>query len=617
VSSWLLALACTALSYGQNGANDTDPHATGYILPTPEQERHVQETHPRIVKVWPNRLAWTRVNEERKKKGLEPLPEKGIVPRGAEKAFTVGDGPVISAVPQGFVGLASLSTSVDNSTLPAFPEIRTQGSIGSCCPFAITYYQLTYTAACVYGAGAKDSTDDTWKFSPKWTYNMINEGADHGSNQIEAYEVLEQHGAAKWHLFPYQTNGADPKSYREWCLNAETWRDAIHYRIYPFFTYPPAAKPPNPDQFNEWLTHIKTLLMNGEVLTFPTYISNWQFTTLKDAPSTSATEPFVGQWVAYWVNGTTGGHVMTIVGYDDSVWTDINNNGSAEAEEWGALKIANSWGVEWTRGNAGFCWLAYDALRAQSAVTGGPSSGRQPAIMGYGVWSINIMLNYRPTLLAEFTVWHERRDQLGIALAASSGAAWTPGALQFQGGPYAFDGTSVPCEGTFVFDFTDVFQRAGGSDVYQLWVADDDDPRKADSFGRTDRRPAKLLNYRLIDMSPGGTTSGGPLDPPLQVDAGEDSVGLYHPSYTGPVAVASASRTSGRAPLAVTFYADGSSGVIDFYEWDFGDGAMGKGPSVDHTYTTIGTYVVTLTVRQDSTGPASSDQVVITATRKR
>jgi len=108
VLSWLLVLAFCLLSYGQNGSNDNDPHATGYLPPTPEQERHLQETHPRIVKVWPNRLAWVRINEERKGKGLGPLPEKGIVPKGAEKAFTVGNGPVISGVPEGFVGLTEL-----------------------------------------------------------------------------------------------------------------------------------------------------------------------------------------------------------------------------------------------------------------------------------------------------------------------------------------------------------------------------------------------------------------------------------------------------------------------------------------------------------------------------
>jgi hypothetical protein len=102
VSSWLLALAFCLLSYGQNAAIDNDPHAGGYIPPTPEQERHLQETHPRIVKVWPNQLAWTRLNGERRARGLAPLPEKGVAPDGAEKEF---NGPVISGVPKGFRGL--------------------------------------------------------------------------------------------------------------------------------------------------------------------------------------------------------------------------------------------------------------------------------------------------------------------------------------------------------------------------------------------------------------------------------------------------------------------------------------------------------------------------------
>jgi hypothetical protein len=554
VLSWLLVLAFCLLSYGQNGASDNDPHATGYLPPTPEQERHLQETHPRIVKVWPNQLAWTRINEERKKKGLEPLPEKGIAPRGAEKEFTVGDGPVISGVPKGFVGLAALPDSVDNSKSAAFPEIRTQGSLGSCTTFAITYYQLTYTAARLYGAGKKDSSDNTWKFSPKWTYNMINGGKNEGSWPVDAYHLLEQHGAATWAQFPYQGSYTDPKNYREWCLNGETWRSAISYRIGPHGFL---EQPSPPKGFAAaWLDIIKGMLADGEVLTFPTYISNWQFTTIKDDITTSDVDAFVGEWVAYWVNGTQGGHMMTIVGYNDSIWTDINNDGDVDEGEKGALKIANSWEPAWK--NYGFCWLAYDALSAVSAVTGGPSAERHRAILG-NVFSISMRSDpspdpYAPTLLAKFKLNHAKRNQLGAVLATWDGdmrTPWTPGALQFQGGPYAFDGTTVACEGTFVFDFTDILQYPSDSDAFELWVADDDDLGNVDSFGRRDRRPAELRYYQLTDVI-NGATNGGPLDPPLQIDAGVDSVSLDYPSYTGPVAVASASPTSGRAPLLVT-----------------------------------------------------------------
>ena len=50
---------------------------------------------------------------------------------------------------------------------------------------------------------------------------------------------------------------------------------------------------------------------------------------------------------------------------------------------------------------------------------------------------------------------------------------------------------------------------------------------------------------------------------------------------------------------------DGSSswdldGTITSYEWNFGDGATGSGPTAAHTYAAIGPYVVTLTVTDDN-----------------
>ena len=161
------------------------------------------------------------------------------------------------------------------------------------------------------------------------------------------------------------------------------------------------------------------------MLTFATYISGWQYTTIKNDQSTSDDNAFVGKPVAYWVNPNPANHMMTIVGYNDSIWTDINNNNVVDPGEKGALKIANSWGTGW--GDSGFCWLAYDALRDSSDVSGAPSSGRQRAIAGR-VYSISVPLDYKPTLLAKFKLTHARRNQLGIALATSSGATWTPGA---------------------------------------------------------------------------------------------------------------------------------------------------------------------------------------------
>ena len=66
-----------------------------------------------------------------------------------------------------------------------------------------------------------------------------------------------------------------------------------------------------------------------------------------------------------------------------------------------------------------------------------------------------------------------------------------------------------------------------------------------------------------------------------------------------PVATASATPTSGQAPLPVTFSSAGSSdpeGAPLSYSWTFGDGATSTQANPTHTYSAPGQYVARLTV---------------------
>jgi PKD repeat protein len=73
-----------------------------------------------------------------------------------------------------------------------------------------------------------------------------------------------------------------------------------------------------------------------------------------------------------------------------------------------------------------------------------------------------------------------------------------------------------------------------------------------------------------------------------------------------PVADFTATPVSGNAPLAVQF-TDTSSGVVDTWSWDFGDGASSTAQNPSHSYA-AGTYTVTLMVEND----AGSDTAVRT-----
>lgn len=70
---------------------------------------------------------------------------------------------------------------------------------------------------------------------------------------------------------------------------------------------------------------------------------------------------------------TGGSHAIAIVGYDNNVECDVNDNGTIEACEKGAFKIVNSWGKQFNSygisSTDGFYWVMYDALNKTSANT--------------------------------------------------------------------------------------------------------------------------------------------------------------------------------------------------------------------------------------------------------
>jgi len=81
-----------------------------------------------------------------------------------------------------------------------------------------------------------------------------------------------------------------------------------------------------------------------------------------------------------------------------------------------------------------------------------------------------------------------------------------------------------------------------------------------------------------------------------------------------PTAVASATPTSGKAPLLVAFTGSGtdSDGTIASYSWAFGDGGTSNTQNPSHTYQSPGNYNATLTVT-DNGGAKGTSTVAITA----
>ena len=117
-------------------------------------------------------------------------------------------------------------------------------------------------------------------------------------------------------------------------------------------------------------------------------------------------------------------------------------------------------------------------------------------------------------------------------------------------------------------------------------------------------------------------TTAGSFTASLTISDGTNSVSSANIAITTsatatnypPVAVASATPTSGGAPLNVTFSSAGSTdveGATLTYNWDFGDGASSTLASPAHTYSATGSYTALLTV-SDGTNFDAATPITIT-----
>jgi hypothetical protein len=476
-----------------------------------------------------NKLAVERINDELKIKGRPQIDPDTAVPIGEELSAQNNSATISTTYATGSTASIAVPGSVDNSTLSCFPPIGDQNPLGSCVAFATTYYQFTHMTGLLKNWDVKSDAVNMRKFSPGWTYNLCNYGADEGLYTSDAYRLLLDNGSVLWADFPY-----DNTNCKKWCLTNTSWTNAVKYRANETGylqiidsssnNNTPVTSETDPD-----LNLVKNYLNNGYILTFATHIWSWKFKTISNNPSTTADDSYAGKYICYAkaINSGErydGRHLMTIVGYNDNIWTDINGNGTVDAGEKGAFKIANSWGANSTSNmDNGYYYVSYDALNIVSSVSGAPTFYSRDVVFDNNV-STNTMYwvtakeSSNPSLLAKFTVSHSKRSQMEVEIGYSDTTTTTPvatrlyKALDNAGGgytynymkpyeyDYAFDGTgdgygSTICDGTFTLDFTDIVKQynlaTGTTKRWYLKVTD----------SLTDGKPVTVKNFSLINSS--------------------------------------------------------------------------------------------------------------------
>ncbi|MCH5296052.1 MAG: hypothetical protein J1E85_00110, partial [Ruminococcus sp.] len=365
-------------------------------------------------------------------------------------------------------------SSVDNSESVYFPAIGNQGSIGSCVCWAQTYYQFTYTMN--KAMGRVTTPENT--FNPLWTYNFINSGRNQGTFASDGFDIMKEQGNVTY------ADCDNTEDYLTWSPTENLWKKSTDYRIKNYeYLEIPRTQITSPTDSE--LDILKAALSNGEVLSFstddPNVGQNWEYKQICSNSTTPESNKYAGEYIAVSNNKKLGsGHRMTLVGYNDNIWADINGNGKVDSGEMGAFKVANSWGTDWIRGNNGFIWVSYDAINEISAVSGVDNSSRRAIITN--VYRINVEphdsdSNY--TLV--YKINSARRNQTPIIVTAVNkltGKQYSKKVCPYEirntyVGSYSYDGTTTANDGTMCFNLDNVVAELNDDNFNNyLWAVD-------------------------------------------------------------------------------------------------------------------------------------------------
>ena len=157
----------------------------------------------------------------------------------------------------------------------------------------------------------------------------------------------------------------------------------------------------------------------------------------KDIPKTATNDAigvtgmgYVYQW------GTQVDHALTIVGYDDRIEFDLNNNGiygEPDADELGAWIIVNSWG-NWENGGFIYCPYAHGvpAFNNDGSV---PNNFWTPEIY-------KVRKDYRPLRTIKLNMEYSRRSEIALSagISADLNATTPEKTIPFVHFTYAGDG---------------------------------------------------------------------------------------------------------------------------------------------------------------------------------
>ncbi|MCT4615762.1 MAG: hypothetical protein N4A49_12930 [Marinifilaceae bacterium] len=364
---------------------------------------------------------------------------------------------------------------IDNSKLKFFPPILYQNG-GSCAQAAGIGYIYTYEVNCMLD---RDASLDENRFSYMYTWNYLNGGKGYGSNEYEGWDIIKDNGAivvSDW----------DTNSDTEWANGYDVYEKAFKYTVDEYTKI--VNKRTN---YKETIRKIKQYLIdhgngskNGGVVALSAYAHS-MYSSVEEymGPNHTRYNRIIPKFPE------TGSHCMTIVGFDDKVEWDTDEDGSISDDERGAFIIANTWGRGF--GDRGRFYYPY-AMFEKPASMGGPFAEFmmvKPKII-------------QPKLYYKVKMAHNSRNDLSFELGVSLKSGATEPEKIFRTWAMIHAGGDLPIRGLKPEEDYPDLEFALRAEQLLEYIGDAENPKFYLRVASTERGEAgegELISFTVVD----------------------------------------------------------------------------------------------------------------------
>jgi hypothetical protein len=339
-------------------------------------------------------------------------------------------------LPEG-VNRRLLPYMVDNSQLPYFRPLIAQVGL-ECGQASSIGVMFTYELNAKRGLPGNVSEN---QYPTHFAYNFINGGSDAGVNFWETFEILKQIGTPNVADYGGMATGGPSR----WISGYDYYFNGMHNKIAGTYTIKTNTIE-GLQTLKNWVYDHGNGSESGGIATF---YSEFTHPPVVFPPGT----PEAGKHVIVsW--GNSPNHAMSIVGYNDSIRWDFNNDGRytnnidlnsdgiINISDWeiGGFKMANTYGSISGWGDNGFAYMMYKTV--------GDRFGQG------GIWNnmfavVDVKETYHPKLTAKINITFPCRNNLKLMVGvAADTAATEPEYIHhypiydFQGGCKAMQGDS-------------------------------------------------------------------------------------------------------------------------------------------------------------------------------